>query len=92
MAKHVQKQYSINTSLDINENLRILRYKTNMNNAAILSQIITPLAEKLGNQEKPCGFIVYTVNDQIIIQTYGFGSIVCSGKATATLSDILGVA
>ena len=92
MAKHVNKQYSANTSAEINENLRVIRYKTNMSNAKILSQILTPLAHSLANQEKPSGFVVYTVNDQIFIQVYGFGNICFSGKATAPLGDILGVA
>jgi hypothetical protein len=89
---HNSKEYSINSTKEINENLEIIRYKTHMKNVEILSQLLAPLAQILANQEKPSGFIIYTVKDQIVIQCYGMGNITFSGKATAPLGDILGVA
>ena len=89
---HVCKQYSINSSAEINENLRLIRYKTNSETKEILSPILAQLAQIIIDKETPCGFISYVQGDKLITQTYGMGNMTFSGKATAPLNQILGVA
>jgi hypothetical protein len=90
MVKKYIKEYSIGSTEEINANLNFIRYHTKAKSVReILSQVLTPLAEILAKKKAPCGFIVYTKDDQVVIQCYGFGNIVFSGK-NQPLNEVIG--
>jgi len=90
MPRKYRKDYSIGSTEQINANLNFIKNHTKAkSHREILTQLLTPLAEVLANKKAPCGFIVYTKDDKVIIQCYGFGNIVCSGK-NQPLNQVLG--
>lgn len=83
---------SIGSSQSLNNDLRFIKEHAKTGSyREIIEGIIHPLAQLLANRQKPCGYVVYINGDQIVIQTYGWGNLVCSGKATAPLPEILGL-
>lgn len=83
MTKHLSKQFSLSSTESINQDLKFIRNRTKAQSGKeILNQILRPLAQIIADKESPCGFIVYPDGDRLVIQSYGYGNFVFSGKNT----------
>jgi hypothetical protein len=83
-------QVHVYSSIKLNSNLSVIKSKTDKPYRVILEDITTPLSYMLADKRDPAGYFVYAESDKLVIQVYGAGNIVTSGKLTKPINETIG--